>query len=127
VLALRTTESAISNVYFMVRTSLTGEQEKALALWLNGFWGILTVSAFMEITEEAFTRLNTAQWKILPVLNVRELDEDAVKRLANAFDKCANVGFGRLAEQLGRGRRGGDYHEVEHFTKAKPTRQWRGC
>ena len=28
---------------------------------------------------------------------------DAVKRLANAFDKCANVDFGRLAEQLGRG------------------------
>jgi len=45
---------------------------------------------------------------------------DAVKRLANAFDKCANVDFGRLAEQLGRGRRGGDYREVEHFTKAKP-------
>jgi hypothetical protein len=28
---------------------------------------------------------------------------DAVKRLANAFDKCANAGFGRLAEQFGRG------------------------
>jgi hypothetical protein len=48
---------------------------------------------------------------------------DAVKRLANAFDKCANVGFGRLAEQFGRGHRGGDYHEVERFTKAKPTQQ----
>jgi len=34
VLALRTTEPAISNVYFMVRTSLTEEQEKALVLWL---------------------------------------------------------------------------------------------
>jgi len=77
----------------------------------------------MEITEEAFTRLNTAQWRVLPVLNVRELDEDAVKRLANAFDKCANVDFGRPAEQLGRGHRGGDHHEVERFTKAKPTRQ----
>ncbi|MFP3203271.1 MAG: hypothetical protein RXR43_13945 [Sulfolobus sp.] len=48
VLALRTTESAKSNVYFMVRTSLT--EEKALVLWLNSFWGILTVFAFMEIT-----------------------------------------------------------------------------
>ena len=58
VLALRTTEPAISNVYFMVRTSLT--EEKALVLRLNSFWGILTVFSFMEITEEAFTRLNTA-------------------------------------------------------------------
>jgi len=99
VLALRTTEPAILNVYFMVRTSLT--EEKALVLWLNSFRGILTVFAFMEITEEAFTRLNTAQWRVLLVLNVRELDEDAVKCLA--FDNCANVDFGRLSEQFGRG------------------------
>jgi hypothetical protein len=30
---------------------------------------------------------------------------DAVKRLANAFDKCANVDFGRLTEQFGKGHR----------------------
>jgi hypothetical protein len=59
VLAQRTTEPAISSVYFMVRTSLTEEQ--ALVLCLNSFRDILTVFAFMEITEEAFTRLNTAQ------------------------------------------------------------------
>jgi PAS domain-containing protein len=105
VLALRTTEPAISNVYFMVRTSLTEEQEKALVLWLNSFWGILTVFAFMEITEEAFTSLNIAQWRVLPVLNVRELNEDTVKCLANAFDKYANADFGRLTEQFGRGTR----------------------
>jgi len=105
VLALRTTEPAISNVYFMVRTSLTEEQKKALVLWLNSFWGILTVFAFMEITEEAFTRLNTAQWRVLPVLNVRELDEGTVKCLAKAFDKYANANFGRLAEQFERGTR----------------------
>jgi len=64
--ALRTTEPAISSVYFTVRTRITEEQEKALALWLNSFWGILTVFAFMEITEEAFTRLSTAQWRLLP-------------------------------------------------------------
>jgi hypothetical protein len=71
VLALRTTEPAISNVYFTVRSSLT--EEKALVLWVNSFWGFLTVFAFMEITEEAFTRLNTAQWRVLPGLNVRSL------------------------------------------------------
>jgi hypothetical protein len=60
-IALRTTEPAVSNVYFMVRTSLTEEQEKALLLRLNSFQGILMVFAFIEITEEAFTRLNTAR------------------------------------------------------------------
>ncbi|MFP3234636.1 MAG: hypothetical protein RXR08_13595 [Sulfolobaceae archaeon] len=106
-LALRTTEPAISNVYFVVRTSLTEEREKALVLWPNSFWGILTVFAFMEITEEAFTRLNTAQWRVLLVLNVRELDGDAVKCLANTFDKYANVDFGRLTNNLE-----GDIEEV---------------
>jgi hypothetical protein len=105
VLALRSTEPAISNVYFMVKTNLTEEQEKALTLWLNSFWGILMVFAFMEITRSAFTSLNIAQWKILPVLNVRELDEGTVKCLANAFDKYANADFGRLTEQFERGTR----------------------
>jgi hypothetical protein len=104
-IALRSTEPAISNVYFMVKTNLTEEQEKALTLWLNSFWGILMVFAFMEITEEAFTGLNIAQWKILPVLNVRELDEGTVKCLAKAFDKYANANFGRLTEQFERGTR----------------------
>jgi hypothetical protein len=48
----------------MVRTSLTEEQEKALALWLNSLWGILTVFVFMEIAEEAFTRLNVARMRM---------------------------------------------------------------
>jgi predicted CDP-diglyceride synthetase/phosphatidate cytidylyltransferase len=65
VLALRTTEPAISDVYFTVRTRITEEQEKVLVLRLNSFWGILTVFSFMEITEEAFTSSNTAQWRVL--------------------------------------------------------------
>jgi len=105
VLALRSTEPAISNVYFMVRTNLTEEQEKALILWLNSFWGILTVFAFMEITGGAFTSLNIAQWRLLPILNVKELDESAVKCLANAFDKYASANFGRLPEQFEKGTR----------------------
>jgi hypothetical protein len=36
VLALRATEPAISNVYFMVKMNLT--EEKALVLRLNSFW-----------------------------------------------------------------------------------------
>jgi len=104
-IALRSTEPAISNAYFMVRTNLTEEEEKALTLWLNSFWGILTVFAFMEITVGAFTGLNITQWRLLPVLNVRGLSEGTVKCLANAFDKYVNADFGRFPEQFGRGTR----------------------
>ena len=111
VLALRTTEPAILSVYFTVRTSSTEEQEKASVLWLNSFWGISTMFAFTEIAEEAFTRSNIARMG------------NAVKSLANEFDKHADAGFGRLKEQFGRGHRGCDCHEVEHFTEAKPTQR----
>jgi len=48
---------------------------------------------------------------------------DAVKRLANAFDKCASVDFGEARRAAWEGHRGGDHHEVEHFTKARPTQR----
>jgi len=105
VIALRSTEDAVSNVYFMVKTSLHEKAEKALIAWLNSFWGILTVFAFMEITEEAYTRLNIAQWKILPVLNVSEIKEEKIECLSKCFEKYAQFDFGRLPQQFAKGSR----------------------
>jgi hypothetical protein len=99
-IAIKTTEEAIANVYFMTKTSLDEDGEKALALWLNSFFGILTILAHMEITGGAYTRLNIAQWKTLPVLDVRSIGEDAVKCLARVFDEYARRDLGRIPEQF---------------------------
>jgi hypothetical protein len=99
-IAIKTTEEAIANVYFMTKTSLDEDGEKALALWLNSFFGVLTILAHMEITEEAYTRLNIAQWKILPILDVKSIGEDAVKCLARVFDEYARRDLGRIPEQF---------------------------
>ena len=56
----------------------------------------------MEITREAYTSLNIAQWKILPVLDVKSIGEDAVKCLARVFDKYARRDLGRIPEQFGK-------------------------
>jgi len=89
----------------MTKTSLDEDREKALALWLNSFFGILTILAHMEITEEAYTRLNIAQWKILPVLDVKSIGKDAVKCMARVFDKYARRDLVRIPEQFEKGSR----------------------
>jgi hypothetical protein len=96
VLALRTTEPAISDVYFTVRTSLTEEQEKALVLRLNSFWGILTVFSFMRQPRRHSRGQIRRSGGYYLILNVREFNEGAVKCLANAFDEYAHVDFGGL-------------------------------
>ncbi|MEM4684484.1 MAG: hypothetical protein QXW45_06930 [Thermosphaera sp.] len=94
------TEPVISNVYFMVKTDLDENRQKALVLWMNSFWGLLTVFSLMEVTEEAFTRLNIGQWKLLPVLDVRSLPDDMVEKLSNLYEKYKNVDFGPLIDQF---------------------------
>ena len=79
--------------------------EKALVLCLNSIWGLLSIFINREETRGLFASLKMSQWRLLPVLNVRELNEDTVKCLANAFDKYVNADFGRLPEQFERGTR----------------------
>ncbi|MEM1606346.1 MAG: hypothetical protein QXW41_08900 [Fervidicoccaceae archaeon] len=94
------TEPVISNVYFMVRTSLDEDRLKALVLWMNSFWSLLAVFSLMEVTEEVFTRLNIGQWKMLPVLDVRSLDNDVIEKLSKLYEKYKRVDFGPLIDQF---------------------------
>lgn len=94
------TEPVISNVYFMVKTELDEKRLKALILWLNSFWGVLSIFSLMEVTGGVFTRLNIGQWKLLPVLDVRKLDDKTLENLSAIFDRYKNRVFGSLIEQF---------------------------
>ncbi|MEM4592791.1 MAG: hypothetical protein QW196_05270 [Sulfolobales archaeon] len=94
------TEPVVSNVYFMVKTDLYENRQKALVLWINSFWGLLTIFSLMEITEEVFTRLNIGQWKMLPVLDVKSLASDVVEKLSKLYEKYRNADFGPLIDQF---------------------------
>jgi len=100
--AVYSDEELIANRYFMVKMDLSKEQEKALVLWLNSVWGILTILSSMEVTRSAFTRLNISQWKLLPVLDVKSLETKKVECLASAFDAYAERELGPIRSQFER-------------------------
>jgi len=99
-------EKVISNIFYVVR--LKDERQdwlKAICVWLNTTWGILTILASREETHGAFISLNMSHWRLLPVLNVNALDQSIIEGLAGIFDKLKDVRLSRIPEQYGsRGR-----------------------
>jgi hypothetical protein len=74
--------------------------EKALVLWLNTTWGLLTVLAGREETRGPWIQLKTAHWRLLRVLDVTALDGGRLRRLAEAFDRHAKTPLERTPRQF---------------------------
>lgn len=102
VISMLSDEKLISNIFYAVRLKdETPERLKALCLWLNTTWGILTVMASREETRGGFIALKMSQWKLLPVLNIDSLPQDKVKALAAAFDEFEDAPLSRIPQQYG--------------------------
>jgi len=104
VIALYSMEPVISNIFYAVRLRVLDSEreyaEKALVLWLNTTWGILTVLFSREETRGRWTRLKMGQWRLLKVLNVTTLDSNVLKKLASIFDVYASSALRRIPEQF---------------------------
>jgi hypothetical protein len=104
VIALYCAEPVISNIFYAVKLKVPDEvmeyAEKALVLWLNTTWGMLTVLLSREETEGAWTELKMGQWRLLKVLDVSVLSLDMLKALAKVFDAYANKALKRIPEQF---------------------------
>jgi hypothetical protein len=74
--------------------------EKALVLWLNTTWGLLTVLAGREETRGPWIQLKMAHWGLLRVLDVTALDGGRLRRLAEAFDRHAKTPLERTPRQF---------------------------
>jgi len=95
-------EKVISNIFYIIRLkNETPEKLKALCVWLNTTWGILTVLASREETHGGFIQLKMSQWKLLPVLNVNTLPRGKLRALASIFEKFRDAPFLRIPEQYG--------------------------
>lgn len=100
VISMLSNEKLISNIFYVVRLkNETPERLKALCLWLNTTWGILTVLASREETHGGFIQLKMSQWKLLPVLDINSLPQDKVTALAAAFDEFEDAPLSRIPEQ----------------------------
>lgn len=100
VVSMLSDKPIISNIFYVVRLkNETEEKLKALCLWLNTTWGILTVLASREETRGGFISLNQSHWRLLHILDVDSLGEDKVKVLAGIFDEFRDEDLGRIPEQ----------------------------
>jgi len=104
VVALYCVEPVISNIFYAVNLRVNNDirilAEKALVLWLNTTWGILTVLFNRQETEGGWTSLKMVQWKLLPVLDITRLEPSTLERLANVFNKYSEKVPTRIPQQF---------------------------
>lgn len=99
-IALYSTEPVLSNIFYAVRLDGDENEMKALALWLNTTWGILSTLANRSETRGGWIRLKMTHWKLQPVLDVKSLDEETLSRLSEVFDRYSQSRLRRLPEQF---------------------------
>ncbi len=104
VIAIYSIEPVLSNIFYAVKLKVPGDvreyAEKALVLWLNTTWGILTVLFNREETRGRWTRLKMSQWRLLKVLDVTALDLGTLNKLAEVFGVYASKEPRRIPEQF---------------------------
>jgi hypothetical protein len=101
VISIYSDEPVLSNVFYTVKLRESKqEREKALCLWLNTTWGILSVLANRSETGGGWVQLKMTHWKLMPVLDVTGLSDGLVSKLAEIFDRYCNEELRRLPEQF---------------------------
>jgi len=101
VISIYSDEPVLSNVFYTVKLRESKqEREKALCLWLNTTWGILSVLANRSETGGGWVHLKMTHWKLMPVLDVTGLSDGLVSKLAEIFDRYCNEELRRLPEQF---------------------------
>jgi len=104
VISIYSREPVLSNIFYVVRLKLSEDirdcAEKALTLWLNTTWGLLTVLVSRQETRGRWTRLKKAHWRLLKVLNITSLNNTTLRRLSEVFDRYAEETPRRIPEQF---------------------------
>jgi len=101
VVSMLSSEPLISNIFYSIKLKNdTAHRRKALCLWLNTTWGMLTTLASREETRGGFLSLKMSQWRLLPVLNIDQLNPAKITALAAVFDRFQTQDFGRIPQQF---------------------------
>lgn len=102
VTAMFVTERIITNMFYSVkfRGVHNDRRAKALALWLNTTWGLLTIFSNREETEGGWIGLKMTHWKLMPILDITQLSEKVLQNLEEMFDRYSSRDFHRLPMQF---------------------------
>ncbi len=101
--SVRVSKPVLSSVWWelsLKQDVATEDNEKALALWMNSTFGVLTMLVHREETEGPWIKFKKGTLAHLPMLDVRVLPPEKVKSLAEAYDKLADQALLPIA-QLG--------------------------
>jgi hypothetical protein len=102
VISLLSDEQVISNIFYAIKIKDENpEKLRALCLWFNSTWGILTVLASREETRGAFVGVKQSQWRLLPVLDINKLSKKQINKLSFVFEEFKSKQLSRIPEQFG--------------------------
>lgn len=79
-------------------SSLSGTQRKALLLWLNSTFGLLMYYGRRAITEGPWMQMKKPAWQSMPVLDVRQLDQQQCSALSRAYDSVCGLTLQPLSQ-----------------------------
>jgi hypothetical protein len=117
VTAVRLSEQVLSNVWWTVALRVSrgnvDAAEKALALWLNGTLGGLSLIAHREETRGGWVQFKKPVLERMPVLDVAHLQPKTLTSLAAAYDDLCQENLHRLPAIAGDETRGKIDHAIE--------------
>jgi hypothetical protein len=94
----------LSNTHYALKLnvdpSIEYYAEKALVLWFNTSWGLLSILINREETRGRWAQVKMGQWMLMPVLDITSLSSDTLRKLAEVFDKYAEKVLRRIPEQF---------------------------
>jgi len=102
VIGIYCNEPVLSNIFYALRLKSNNVEDrlKALCLWFNTTWGILSILSNRSETEGGWISLKMTHWKLQQVLDVTKLNEDIIKNLVRVFNKYCKERIGRLPDQF---------------------------
>lgn len=91
----------LSNIFYAVKLdrSESDSRYKAICVWINSTFGLLSILANRQETEGAWIRLKMSHWRLQTVLDVTKLSEKTINKLAEIFDKYGAKKMKRIPQQ----------------------------
>lgn len=104
VIVLYSDQQMLSNTHYTIKLDMNPSKEsyaeKALVLWFNTTWGLLTILVNREETRGRWAQVKMGQWMLMPVLDINSLPHPTLIKLAEVFDKYAEKPPKRIPEQF---------------------------
>ncbi len=101
VTSVYTIEPVLSNIFYAIKLKNNNDTKrlKALCVWLNSTWGIMTILVCRQETKGAWISLKMSHWRLLPILDVTTLPNEKIEGLSKVFEEFKDAELKRLPEQ----------------------------